>query len=320
MQHVNLKLGILALGVMTASIAYLFAAQSSQPPIEYASPATLLDQEPGFTAAAPDDSLPSLADDGNWGAGDETLEPILAADADGFALGVYSDAGYNDAKGRYVIDLLEQDYAYLSLIVTDPSGRPVVGAKPSFVMEGTSELLTDDEVGPASLTDASGTLDFALIGGTMALDRVIVSVGDARHEVLINVISLEASGFPKPREVDGGIRWQELMGARLSYAQESVTVSFPESIRRQADQVVKISGFMMPLEPDLKQKRFLLTSNPPSCFFHIPGGPAGAVEVFAPEGIEASWDPVIVEGRFELLETDEYGVIYRLKDAKLLKP
>lgn len=76
----------------------------------------------------------------------------------------------------------------------------------------------------------------------------------------------------------------------------------------------------MPLDPDLKQHRFLLTSNPPSCFFHIPGGPAGALEVVSRTGIEASWDPILIEGRFETLQTDEYGVIYRLHDATVLEP
>ena len=76
----------------------------------------------------------------------------------------------------------------------------------------------------------------------------------------------------------------------------------------------------MPLEPALKQRRFLLTANPPSCFFHLPGGPAGAVEVFASEGIEASWDPVVLEGRFEPQRTSKAGVVYRLHEARLIKP
>ena len=44
------------------------------------------------------------------------------------------------------------------------------------------------------------------------------------------------------------------------------------------------------------------------------------MEVLAQDGIEASWDPIVIEGRFEPLETSETGVVYRLHDARLVKP
>ena len=276
--------------------------------------------EPGFSTPPDDEPAPSMRDEANWGAGDAGLAPIAADAVDRYSLGIYTDTGYRNDQGRYVIDLLEQDYAYLTLIVTDLEGRPVVGAVPKFEIQGTSQLLRPDEVGSRSATDASGTLDFAVIGGGMALDRVTVSVGDALVELMLNVISLRASGFPAPPAIDGGLAWSELMGARIRYIEDAVAVEFPATVQARADQQVILSGFMMPLDPDLVQRRFLLTSNPPSCFYHIPGGPAGAVEVFAPEGIEASWDPIVVEGQFETLDTNSYGVIYRLHNAKLQKP
>ncbi|MEE4278801.1 MAG: DUF3299 domain-containing protein, partial [Halieaceae bacterium] len=214
-----------------------------------------------------------------------------------------------------------QDYAYLTVIVTDMTGRPVVGAEPVFKLTGDSELLPPEAVGAKSVTGPSGTLDFALIGGPMALDELTVSVGDGRAEMLINVISLRASGFPTPASIEGGIAWADLMSARIRYPDEtSIEVEFPEEVVARSGDTVKLSGFMMPLEPDVVQRRFLLTSNPPSCFFHIPGGPAGTIEVFADGGVEATWDPIVVEGRFETLHTREYGVIYRLHDARIQAP
>lgn len=275
---------------------------------------------PGFEAAQPDSAVPTLLDEAGFGSGDSSLKPITADQVESFSLGIYSDSGYNDGQGRYIVDLLEQDYAYLALIVTDPNGRPVIGARPAFKVDGGTELLHPEEVASRSETDASGTIDFALIGGKMALDKVSITVGDATMQLLVNVISLEASGFPAPPQIDGGIPWSDLMSARIRYLEDSVSVNFPASVRQHAKKEIKLSGFMMPLDPDVLQRRFLLTSNPPSCFFHIPGGPAGAVEVFAPDGIEASWNPITVEGRFELLDTNEYGVIYRLQDAKLSEP
>ncbi|MEM9759594.1 MAG: DUF3299 domain-containing protein [Pseudomonadota bacterium] len=319
----NIRPGLLFAGAAVPVVATVLAMAVVEPEAEapLASPAILLDAQPGFRDTTGEDpEVPTLTDDSDWGSGYASLEPIAAEDVESFALGLYTDVGYRDAEGRYVIDLLEQDYAYLSVIVTDPDGRPVVGASPSFVVNGSSELLEPEEVSSRSKTDASGTLDFALIGGPMGLDSVTVSYGDAEAVLRVNVISLRASGFPTPPEVDGGLPWSELMGARIRYRDASVSVEFPEVVQSRGGEQVKLSGFMMPLDPDLRQRRFLLTSNPPSCFFHIPGGPAGAVEVLAPDGIEATWDPVVLEGRFELLATDEYGVIYRLHDAELLQP
>ena len=63
-----------------------------------------------------------------------------------------------------------------------------------------------------------------------------------------------------------------------------------------------------------------MTSNPPSCFFHIPGGPAGAVEVLAKTPIDVVWDPIVLQGRFEIVESGSSGALYRLHDAVLVKP
>ena len=108
------------------------------------------------------------------------------------------------------------------------------------------------------------------------------------------------------------------MRSSVRYDGNQSIVEFPESVSVLSGETVTLTGFMMPLDPDPNQRRFLLTSNPPSCFFHIPGGPAGAIEVLAPEGIEASWSPIVIKGRFETLSQSEYGVIYRLHDAQQL--
>ena len=154
----------------------------------------------------------------------------------------------------------------------------------------------------------------------MGLDRVTAKIGDAKVEFAVNIISLRAAGFPQPQVIEGGLAWDELMSAKLEYTESSIVVNFPQSIKNRAGETVKVSGFMMPLQPDLKQSHFLLTSNPPSCFFHIPGGPAGSIEVLAEEGIEVSWDPVVLEGTFEPLESSDMGVVYRLLNAKVVQP
>ncbi len=246
--------------------------------------------------------------------------PVEAVDAADLRIEVLAEIGYVDEQGRYVVDLLQQDFAYLAVRVETAQGQPVVDAAPAFSIEGTSLLLEPHEVSPRATTDEDGVVEFAVVGGQMGLDRVEVKVGEAGTELLVNVISLEAAGFPMPPIVEGGLSWQDLMQARVRYEEMMLVADFPEAVAERAGQTVKLSGFMMPLEPDLKQFRFLLTSNPPSCFFHVPGGPAGAVEVLANEGIEVSWNPVVLEGRFEPQRQSEIGVVYRLLDARLVTP
>ena len=243
------------------------------------------------------------------------LEPVSAHEAKEVVLDAVVEFGYQDEQGRYVVDLLERDKAYLGVRISTPDGHPVIGAMPNISIEGSSRLLLSE------LTTAEdGVMNFGVVGGQMGLDRVTASIGAVSVEFAINVISLRAAGFPTLQTVEGGIAWDELMQAQLEYKDMNLVASFPENIKSRAGDTVKISGFMMPLEPDFKQKHFLLTSNPPSCFFHVPGGPAGSVEVLAAEGIEVSWDPVVIEGRFEPQETSELGVVYRLHDARLVKP
>ncbi len=242
------------------------------------------------------------------------LEPIPAEDVSEVMLHAIVEFGYQDEQGRYVVDLLERDKAYLGVRITTPVGHPVVGAMPDIAVEGSSRLTLSE------LTSAEdGVMNFGIIGGEMGLDRVTASIGDASVEFLINVISLRAAGFPSLQVIEGGLAWDELMQAQLEYKDMKLVASFPDAIKSKAGETVKLSGFMMPLEPEFKQKHFLLTSNPPSCFFHVPGGPAGSVEVLAVEGIDVSWDPIVIEGRFEPQESSDIGVVYRMHDARLVK-
>ena len=108
------------------------------------------------------------------------------------------------------------------------------------------------------------------------------------------------------------------MAASLDYQEDNVSVTFTSNVMQLSGKTVDIAGFMLPLDADTKQRNFLLVSSPPSCFYHFPGGAAGVVEVFSEDGIEATWSPLTLSGELVLVENSETGIIYQLKDAKMI--
>ncbi len=81
----------------------------------------------------------------------------------------------------------------------------------------------------------------------------------------------------------------------------------------------RVQGYMMPLEPGDKQRHFILSSVPLTCSFCLPGGPESLVEVKTKEPIKYSMEAVVVQGRFNVLKDDPYGVYYRVTDAVAVK-
>ena len=80
-----------------------------------------------------------------------------------------------------------------------------------------------------------------------------------------------------------------------------------------------VQGFMVPMDTKPGQMHFLLTSVPLTCTFCIPGGPESMIEVKAKTPVRYSLEPVVVEGRFQTLSNDEYGLLYRMVEARQVK-
>jgi hypothetical protein len=116
----------------------------------------------------------------------------------------------------------------------------------------------------------------------------------------------------------GTIPWQLLMQAKtVQLANKKFAPEFTAQIRELNNQQVKLYGFMMPLDQARAQKRFLLTAYPPHCAFCLPGGPEAIVEVIADKPVEFSYDPVVLAGKMEVLDSDL--VYYRLTGAASVK-
>lgn len=117
----------------------------------------------------------------------------------------------------------------------------------------------------------------------------------------------------------GTVPWQVLQEARtVQKPDNKFAPQFTAQIRRLDKKDVKLYGFMMPLEQTRMQKRFLLASFPPHCAFCLPGGPESMVEVLADKPVEFTYEPIVVAGRFAVLDDDV--VYYRLSNASAVAP
>lgn len=253
---------------------------------------------------------------------DEELDiPVPADKSETYEFRILSDStGYINEQGHRVIDVLQGYHEYLALSVDTDEGKPVMGLKPRLTMNGTSQIIYPGEHGTLSSTDESGIVEFGVVAGMKGMDELTVSFGENKATVYFNIISLSINNFPSAPTLDYGLSWSELMQASLEFKNGELEVFFPDLIKQQNGETVHVAGFMMPLDPGLKQKHFLLTSSPPHCFFHIPGGPSGVIEVFSDQGVEASWEPIILQGRLELVDGSETGVIYKLQEAAVHEP
>jgi uncharacterized protein len=109
--------------------------------------------------------------------------------------------------------------------------------------------------------------------------------------------------------------WEVLGKVGLVKQADRFVPVFPKELAALDKTQVKLQGFMMPLEPAAKQKRFLLTALPSDCGFCMSSGPDQIVEVHAKQGFAYVLDPITVSGRLVLLRDDAGGLLYRLTDA-----
>lgn len=229
---------------------------------------------------------------------------------------IFSEFGYENEEGELILDVMERDILYLTLMIQDAKGRPVEGVLPEVETERDSRFLPI--TGKDARSDDLGSYSFGVMGGSMGEELLEIAVGENRQRATLNVISLRAAGFGWLTEIEGVLDWSLLFKAEVTWDEEQITATFPDAILAKNDQTVRLAGFMVPLQTAAKQSHFVLASNPPGCFFHIPGGPAGAIEVFSKKPLEMSFEPVILEGRFEAHEQNKLGVVYQLHDAKLV--
>ena len=124
-----------------------------------------------------------------------------------------------------------------------------------------------------------------------------------------------------PDAPPAALSWQDLMNLEVRVEtpaplQTVFHVTYPDSLLARNGTVVRIKGFMYPLEAGETHTYFLLSALPPSCPFCLPASSRGLVEVKCDEGVRYTLEPVLLEGRFVLLEDAATGLHYRLDNAR----
>lgn len=138
------------------------------------------------------------------------------------------------------------------------------------------------------------------------------SAGQSGREVLPSAIDYSGRVLP---EMKGVVSWRTLAQVQSVKQKDRFLPQFSDNITRLDKKEVRLQGFMMPLDMGEKQKRFLLVAVPPSCAFCLPAGPDALVEVRAKTPLKYGFEPIVVSGKFVVLNDDPMGLYYRLTDA-----
>jgi hypothetical protein len=218
------------------------------------------------------------------------------------------------SRDKLMVPAYPGDLVYMSLQVQTEGQTPIRNVAVAIrSQKGNRYLLMTDR------TDQDGYLEFHMLASQLGKDDVTVSANGVERDFILDVTPPATNEWLGGLNLKGVTSWDLLMSADVRMERDQVQAHFPFMVQALKDKTIRLAGFMMPLGINEKQTHFLFSSVPPSCFFHPPGGPSSAVEVFADKGIEMGYDPMVLEGQFELVERSEGGILYKLRSARLIQ-
>lgn len=113
----------------------------------------------------------------------------------------------------------------------------------------------------------------------------------------------------------GFTSWRTLGQVELVKRNNKMVPAFDGAVSALDGKIVRVQGFMMPLDIGDKQRRFLLVAAPPHCSFCLPAGPDAMIEVRAKADVRYGFDAILLSGKLQVLKDDPAGLYYRLIDA-----
>ena len=111
------------------------------------------------------------------------------------------------------------------------------------------------------------------------------------------------------------VSWKLLSQVELVKQKDRYVPQFSSNVAALNNKVVKVQGFMLPLQMGDRQTHFVLTAMPQTCAFCLPGGPDSMVEVKSKQPVKYGFDILVLTGKLEVLKEDPTGIFYRLTDA-----
>lgn len=116
------------------------------------------------------------------------------------------------------------------------------------------------------------------------------------------------------------VNWQDLTKVEWVWEDGFYQAIFNDAQKALDGKTMIVEGFMFPLEYTRRHQNFLVSSAPMgNCFFCGPGEAESMVYVQTEEPVEYSQRPMKVKGTFKLVSDASMGIIYELKDAKVIR-
>ena len=117
-------------------------------------------------------------------------------------------------------------------------------------------------------------------------------------------------------DLQGIVSWKTLGQVEPIKRGSKIVLQFSDEILALDKKLVRVYGFMMPLDMTDQQKHFLLSAVPPSCPFCMPAGPEAIVEIRSKRPVKYAFEPIIMTGKLSVLTNDQSGLLYRIVDAE----
>lgn len=130
-------------------------------------------------------------------------------------------------------------------------------------------------------------------------------------------------GYVFPKLMRGGSdRANVELDWRLLGEMDYVTNTIPPSLKKYDGSVVKVPGFMVPLEDNQKKvTQFLLVPNPQACIHVPPPPPNQMLLVDVKEGTEVAYGPIWVHGTLHIqTKRTMYGDVSYAFEALYIEP
>lgn len=92
---------------------------------------------------------------------------------------------------------------------------------------------------------------------------------------------------------------------------------FSDSVKAMDGKVIRVTGFMFPVDAGERHSYFLLQPRPPHCPFCFNVGANQVIEVRLDMAVAYTTQPITLEGALTLVSDDERGIFYRMDAARM---